>query len=63
MKSEPAWPRRLKALREALSMTQEDFARHLGCTVATVNRWENGHNVPTRLAQRAIENVERRCDQ
>jgi DNA-binding transcriptional regulator YiaG len=38
-------------------MTQEEFAHTLGITVATVNRWENGHAKPSKLARRAIERL------
>ncbi len=44
----------IRTLRQNLRMTQEEFAHRLGITVATVNRWENGHNRPTRLARRAL---------
>ena len=41
-------------LRQRLEMTQEEFAHAIGVTVSTVNRWENGHNSPTRLARKAL---------
>lgn len=44
----------IRTLRHNLRMTQEEFAHRLGITVATVNRWENGHNRPTRLARKAL---------
>jgi len=44
----------IRTLRHNLGMTQEEFAHRLGITVATVNRWENGHNSPTRLARKAL---------
>ena len=44
----------IRTLRQQLGMTQEEFAHRLGITVATVNRWENGHNSPTRLARKAL---------
>ena len=31
----------LKKLREQLSYSQEDLARELGVSFATINRWEN----------------------
>jgi len=45
------------ALRRRLNMTQEEFAHAIGVTVSTVNRWENGHITPSRLARRAMENL------
>jgi putative transcriptional regulator len=44
-------------LRRRLNMTQEEFAHAIGVTVSTVNRWENGHIEPSRLARRAIEGL------
>lgn len=45
---------RVAALRQALGQTQEEFAHTLGVTVSTVNRWENGHIGPSRLAGRML---------
>jgi DNA-binding transcriptional regulator YiaG len=42
-------------LRRRLSMTQEEFAHAIGVTVSTVNRWENGHIEPSRLARKAMQ--------
>lgn len=47
----------IAALRQRLHMTQEEFAHALGVTVSTVNRWENGHILPSRLARKAIEGL------
>ena len=49
--------RRVKMLRTILKMTQEDLAHELGVTVSTVNRWENGHSRPQRLALRAMREL------
>ena len=38
-------------------MTQEEFAHAIGVTVSTVNRWENGHIIPSRLARKAMEGL------
>lgn len=48
----------IRTLRQDLGLTQEEFAHRLGITVATVNRWENGHNSPTRLARKALVDLE-----
>jgi putative transcriptional regulator len=45
------------ALRHRLNMTQEEFAHAIGVTVSTVNRWENGHIEPSRLARKAMETL------
>ena len=44
-------------LRRRLHMTQEEFAHAIGVTVSTVNRWENGHIEPSRLARRAMDGL------
>ena len=44
-------------LRRRLQMTQEEFAHAIGVTVSTVNRWENGHIEPSRLARRAMDGL------
>ena len=41
----------IKYIREYLSLSQADFAKKLGVNFATVNRWENGRAIPTKLAQ------------
>lgn len=48
----------ISLLRRQLNMTQEEFAHALGVTVSTVNRWENGHIEPSRLARRALRELE-----
>jgi aminotransferase len=40
-------------------MTQEEFAHAVAVTFSTVNRWENGHAKPSKLARRAIEALAR----
>lgn len=44
----------IKKIREYLKLSQADFAEKLGVTFATINRWENGHANPTRLAQATL---------
>ncbi|WP_218943551.1 helix-turn-helix domain-containing protein [Exilibacterium tricleocarpae] len=46
---------RVKTLRARLSLSQEDLAKALGVSFATVNRWENGKTTPSRLAQKQFE--------
>lgn len=41
----------MKQIRIYLNMSQTEFAEQLNVTFATVNRWENGHAVPNKLAQ------------
>lgn len=44
----------IRQLRQKLDMTQEEFAHSLGITVSTVNRWENCHSEPSKLARASI---------
>ena len=41
----------VKNIRDYLGLSQADFAEKLGVNFATVNRWENGRAIPTKLAQ------------
>ena len=50
----------IAALRQRLSMTQEEFAHAIGVTVSTVNRWENAHAEPSKLAWKAIQDLARK---
>lgn len=44
----------IKHIREYLGLSQADFAEKLGVNFATVNRWENGRAIPTKLAQATL---------
>ena len=48
----------IKELRKGLGLTQEEFAHAVAVTFSTVNRWENGHAKPSKLARRAIEQLD-----
>ena len=41
----------IKEVRRQLDLSQEDLARELGISFATVNRWENGQVKPSKLAK------------
>lgn len=41
----------MRRIRNYLNLSQTEFAEQLHVTFATVNRWENGHVVPNKLAQ------------
>ena len=41
----------IKDLRAQLGISQEELARALGVSFATVNRWENGKTSPSKLAK------------
>ena len=53
------WGDLVRTARTRLGLTQEQFAARLGVTFASVNRWENGHVIPSRLALRQIEDLVR----
>lgn len=41
----------LKKIRAELNITQEQLAHELSISFSTLNRWENGHTTPSRLAK------------
>ena len=41
----------IKALRQSAGMNQEQFAKALGTTALSINRWENGKTQPNKMAQ------------
>jgi len=45
---------KIKIIREALRLTQSQFASMLNVTIATVSRWENSHRAPSKLAEDKI---------
>ncbi len=49
----------VRTLRQQLGMTQEALAQAIDVAVSTVNRWENEHCAPSKLAWRAIRNLAR----
>ena len=50
------FPQRIKDSRNVRGLTQEQFAKLIGVSFATVNRWENGQSRPNNLAwQRVVE--------
>ncbi len=46
----------LKEVRKQLALSQEDLARELGVSFATVNRWENEKSKPSKLARAQFDN-------
>jgi len=45
----------VKEMRRQLALSQEDLARHLGVSYATVNRWENSLSMPSKLAKAQLK--------
>ncbi len=52
---EKDYPALIKTMRKQLNLSQEDLARELGVSYATVNRWENGQTRPSKLAKAQLE--------
>ena len=52
---------RLRHLRTSLDISQEQLARHLGVSFATVNRWETGRTHMSARAARALAEFEARA--
>jgi len=45
----------VKEVRSQLAISQEDLAREIGVSFATVNRWENGQSKPSKLAKAQLD--------
>jgi DNA-binding transcriptional regulator YiaG len=52
-------PQEVRVLRDQLQLTQEVFARILGVSFATVNRWENGKSEPSGDYARVLQTLSR----
>ena len=44
------FPSIVRMVREKTGMSQEDLARAINVSFATINRWENGKTSPNRMA-------------
>ena len=42
---------KVKLVRERLKISQEELARALNVSYATINRWENAKTTPNKMAQ------------
>jgi len=47
----------VKDVRRQLGLSQEELAHELGVSFATVNRWENGKTMPSKLARRQFDQL------
>lgn len=45
----------IKKVRQKAFLSQQDFAKELGVSFSTVNRWETGKTRPTYRAMKAID--------
>lgn len=48
----------IKSLRQALGLTQAEFALKIGVSMMTVSRWERGETQPSPLAQALISQLQ-----
>lgn len=50
----------IKAFREEMKLTQEELARLIGISCATVNRWENGKQKPSKMAIKILQELKQK---
>lgn len=55
--SSEEFAKKIKEIRQALGLTQEQFAVKLGVTFPTVNRWENMKTRPSPLALQKLQKL------
>lgn len=55
-------PEEIKRLRLSAGLSQEEFARELDISFATVNRWENNRASPSRLARKLLVKFKKRTE-
>ena len=41
----------VREVRKQLGISQEELAHELGVSFATINRWENGKTMPSKMAK------------
>lgn len=46
--------KQVKHVRKILDYSQDKLAQTLGVSFATINRWENSKNTPSKLAQKSF---------
>ena len=46
----------IKRIRRKAFLTQEEFAKQIGVSYTTVNRWETGKSKPNLKAMKSIDN-------
>lgn len=59
-RAQPVW--RVKRVRRALGLTQEEFAQRFGLSLATVRDWEQGRTQPDQTASTYLEVIARPAD-
>lgn len=48
------WAESIKELRNKMLLTQDELAKKIGVSFASVNRWENGEHEPTMKIKREL---------
>jgi DNA-binding transcriptional regulator YiaG len=51
------YPLAIKQLREKMMLSQQEFAKVLGVSFASINRWENGVHEPTIKVKRKLRSL------
>lgn len=52
-------PEEVRAIRDSLKASQGVFAKLLGISIKTLQAWEQGHNLPSPMARRLLDTIER----
>ena len=52
-------PTEIKRIRKKLKMSQEEFARTIGVSFVTINRWELGLAKPSQLAEAVLVRIKK----
>jgi putative transcriptional regulator len=47
----------IRELRQSMNLSQVKFADEIGMTFPSINRWENGHAIPSPLALQQIDTL------
>lgn len=47
----------IKTLRNKMFLTQSEFAKELGVSIASVARWESGENEPTMKVKKKLNDL------
>lgn len=50
-----SFPENVKKIRTDAKLSQSAFAKLLGISRATINRWENGSQFPSKLAYKILD--------
>ncbi len=56
------YPKAILRLRAKLNISQEELGKLLGASFTSVNRWENGHYEPTKLAKMKLQELFKKYD-